>query len=236
MNRPDESRNDRLELKPDSTPLTSHSYDGIQEYDNPMPAWWRRVFWGTFVFSLGYFVHFQLTGNGASVEQSYSEDMREFRELRAAQSLGEKVTEEGLIRLMNDPQLMKDARAVFVARCVQCHADHGQGNIGPNLTDDYWLNGAGKLEDLYEIVSDGRTQKGMPNWALKLRPLELAQVVAYVGTLRHTNVTGKPPQGNRVPAEASAAGNPGEPSAGAAPIPTAVAPSGAATPAASAGR
>jgi cytochrome c oxidase cbb3-type subunit 3 len=236
MNRPDEDRNDRREPKPESPPLTSHSYDGIQEYDNPMPAWWRRVFWGTFVFSLGYFVHFQLTGNGASVEQSYSEDMREFRELRAAQSLGEKVTEEGLSRLMNDPQLMKDARTVFVARCVQCHADHGQGNIGPNLTDDYWLNGGGKLEDLYEIVSDGRTQKGMPNWALKLRPLELAQVVAYVGTLRHTNVPGKPPQGNRVTAAASAAGSSGAPSAGAAPIPTSVAPPGAAASAASAGR
>lgn len=236
MNRPDQERNNRHEPKPETPPLTSHSYDGIQEYDNPMPAWWRRVFWGTFVFSLGYFVHFQLTGNGASVEQSYSEDMREFRELRAAQALGEKVTEEGLTRLMSDPQLMKDARTVFLARCVQCHADHGQGNIGPNLTDDYWLNGTGKLEDLYEIVSDGRTQKGMPNWALKLRPLELAQVVAYVGTLRHTNLPGKPPQGTRMTAEASAAGSPAEPSAGAVPIPTSVAPPGAAASAGSAGR
>ena len=228
MNRPDARRSDRLDTKPESAPLTSHSYDGIEEYDNPMPAWWRRVFWGTFVFSLGYFVHYQLTGNGASVEQSYSEDMREFRELRAAQALGEKVTEEGLTRLMNDPQLMKDARTVFVARCVQCHADHGQGNIGPNLTDDYWLNGGGKLEDLYEIVSNGRTQKGMPNWALKLRPLELAQVAAYVGTLRHTNLPGKPPQGSRVTSEASATGSPAAPERAAAPIPTAVAPSGVA--------
>jgi cytochrome c oxidase cbb3-type subunit 3 len=236
MNRPDADRNDLRAAKPEAPPLTSHSYDGIQEYDNPMPAWWRRVFWGTFVFSLGYFVHFQLTGNGASVEQSYSEDMREFRELRAAQSLGEKVTEEGLTRLMNDPQLMKDARTVFVARCVQCHADHAQGNIGPNLTDDYWLNGGGKLEELYEIVSDGRTQKGMPNWALKLRPLELAQVVAYVGTLRHTNVPGKPPQGNRMTADANAPPSPAEPNAGGTPIPTSVAPTGAAGSAASAGR
>jgi len=134
MSQRDDSRNDRGEHQPDSAPLTSHSYDGIQEYDNPMPAWWRRVFWGTFVFSLGYFVHYQLTGNGASVEQSYAEDMREFRELQAAQSLGDKVTEEGLMRLMNDATLMRDARTVFVARCVQCHNDRGQGNIGPNLT------------------------------------------------------------------------------------------------------
>ncbi|HKO90167.1 MAG TPA: cbb3-type cytochrome c oxidase N-terminal domain-containing protein [Polyangiaceae bacterium] len=228
MNPADENPHERLEAKTGSAPLTSHSYDGIQEYDNPMPAWWRRAFWASFVFSLGYFVHFQLTGNGASVEQSYSEDMREFRELRAAQSLGEKVTEEGLARLMNDPQLIADARTVFVARCVQCHADRGQGNIGPNLTDDYWLNGGGKLEELYEIVTNGRTQKGMPDWGLKLRPLELAQVVAYVGTLRHTNLPGKPPQGSKVAPEASATGAP----PAAAPVPTSVAPSGAAGPSA----
>ncbi|MEY4546863.1 MAG: hypothetical protein RL685_3058 [Pseudomonadota bacterium] len=195
-------------LLPDSAPLTSHTYDDIQEYDNPMPAWWRRTFWATFAFSLGYFVHFQLTGNGVNVEQSYAEDMREFRELQAAQTLGEKVTEEGLARLMHDPALMKDARTVFVARCVQCHADQGQGNIGPNLTDDYWLSGGGTLEDLFEVVTNGRTLKGMPNWGPKLRPLELAQVVAYVGTLRHTNVPGKAAQGSRVAVEPAAAPTP----------------------------
>jgi cytochrome c oxidase cbb3-type subunit 3 len=207
MNRP-EKNIEQTAPESDGAPLTSHSYDGILEYDNPMPAWWRRMFWATFAFSIGYFVHFQLTGNGASVEQSYAEDMRLFRELQAAQSLGDKVTEEGLTRLMNDATLMRDARTVFLARCVQCHNDRGQGNIGPNLTDDYWLNGGGKLEDIYEIVSNGRTMKGMPNWSQKLRPLELAQVVAYVGTLRHTNVPGKAPQGNYLVVDTSAPAEP----------------------------
>jgi cytochrome c oxidase cbb3-type subunit 3 len=233
MSRSNDSRNDALDSHRESAPLTSHSYDGIQEFDNPMPAWWRRVFWATFAFSLGYFAHFQLTGNGASVEQSYAEDMREFRELQAAQALGEKVTEEGLVRLMKDPVLMRDARTVFVARCVQCHADHGQGNIGPNLTDDYWLNGGGKLEDLYEIVSNGRTLKGMPNWGQKLRPIELAQVVAYVGTLSHTNVPGRAPQGNKVVVEAPA--TPAATAPPAAEIHTSVDPRGAARPAAAEG-
>jgi cytochrome c oxidase cbb3-type subunit 3 len=183
---------------PLAPPLTGHSYDGIAEYDNPMPTWWRRTFWLTFLFSVGYFVHYQLTGNGASVAESYAEDMREFRELVAAKALGKEVTEEGLNTLTKDAALMKDGRTVFVARCVQCHADRGQGNIGPNLTDDYWLNGTGALLELYEIVSNGRTQKGMPNWSQKLRPLELAQVVAYVGTLRHTRLPGRAAQGSLV--------------------------------------
>jgi cytochrome c oxidase cbb3-type subunit 3 len=178
--------------------LTGHEYDGIVEYDNPMPGWWTRTFWATFVFSLGYFVHYQLTGNGATVADSYATDMREYREAQLAQSLGEEMTEAGLTQLMNDSTLMKDARTVFVARCIQCHADRGQGNIGPNLTDDHWLYGSGSLMELHEIVSNGRPQKGMPPWARLLRPLELAQVVAYVGTLRNTNVPGRPPQGTRL--------------------------------------
>lgn len=182
-------------------PLTGHEYDGIAEYDNPMPTWWRRTFWATVVFSLGYFVHYQLTGNGPSVEQTYDLEMREHRELLAAQSLGNELTEDGLVKLMNDPVLMKDARKVYVARCVQCHADRGQGNIGPNLTDDHWIYGSASLMDLHEIVSNGRPQKGMPAWARQLRPLELAQVAAYVGTLRNTNVPGRPPQGSRLAAQ-----------------------------------
>jgi cytochrome c oxidase cbb3-type subunit 3 len=193
-----------LENKPSggstTDPLTGHEYDGIAEYDNPMPTWWRRTFWATFCFSLGYFVHYQLTGNGASVEASYEQDMREQRELVAAQSLGQEMTEDGLTGLMKDAALMKDGRTVFITRCVQCHADRGQGNIGPNLTDDHWIYGSGSLLDLHEIVSSGRAQKGMPAWARQLRPLELAQVVAYIGTLRNTNVPGRPPQGKRIAA------------------------------------
>lgn len=178
--------------------LTSHVYDGIAEYDNPLPAWWRRIFWATFVFSIGYYVHYQLTGNGASVDEEYAADMREYREMLAAQSLGKELNEETLGNLMKDPVMLRDARTVFVSRCGQCHAAGGQGDIGPNLTDDAWLNCDGTLMGLHEVVSNGRPQKGMPAWSQKLRPVELAQVVAFVGSIRNTNVPGRPPQGTRI--------------------------------------
>ena len=68
----------------------------------------------TFCFSIGYFVHYQLTGNGASVQATYEEDMRQQRELVAAQSLGQEMTEDGLAQLMKDPALMKDGRTALV--------------------------------------------------------------------------------------------------------------------------
>lgn len=179
-------------------PLTGHEYDGIAEYDNPMPTWWRRIFWATFFFSIGYYVHFQLTGNGASVEETYAAEMQAHREQLAASALGQEIDEAALTRLMGDPLMTKDGGAIYKARCVQCHADRGQGNIGPNLTDDHWIYGTATLMDLFEIVSNGRPQKGMPAWSKMLRPVEVAQVAAFLGTLRNTHVPGKPPQGTRV--------------------------------------
>jgi cytochrome c oxidase cbb3-type subunit 3 len=108
---------------------------------------------------------------------------------------------------MQDPLMMKDASATFRVRCVQCHAERGQGNIGPNLTDEHWLYGSASLMELYEVIANGRPLKGMPTWSKVLRPVELAQVVAYVGTLRNSNVPGRPPQGTRVTA-ATATGAP----------------------------
>jgi cytochrome c oxidase cbb3-type subunit 3 len=191
------THHDPTETTPDAQ-LTGHEYDGIAEYDNPLPTWWRRIFWATFLFSLGYYVHYQLTGNGASVEDTYAGEMREHRERMAAAALGQQIDEAALTRLMQDPAMLKDGRTLFLARCVQCHADRGQGNIGPNLTDDHWIYGSARLMDLFEIVSDGRTQKGMPMWSRILSPVEIAQVAAYVGTLRNTQVAGKAPQGTRV--------------------------------------
>jgi cytochrome c oxidase cbb3-type subunit 3 len=183
---------------PVTDPLTGHEYDGIAEYDNPMPTWWVRIFWATFVFSIGYYVHYQLTGNGSSVEQTYTAEMQAHREQQAAAALGNEINEEALVRLMQDPAMMKDGQSIYKVRCVQCHADRGQGNIGPNLTDDHWIYGSASLMELMEIVQNGRPQKGMPTWSRTLRPVEVAQVAAFVGTLRNTNVPGRPPQGSRL--------------------------------------
>lgn len=195
-------------MHPDTDPanaqLTGHEYDGIAEYDNPMPTWWTRIFWATFFFSIGYYVHYQLTGNGSSAEQTYAVEMQRHRETLAAAALGQEINEGALTRLMQDPVMMKDAQSIYKLRCVQCHGDRGQGNIGPNLTDDHWIYGTASLMDLFEVVSNGRPQKGMPTWSRTLRPVEVAQVSAYIGTLRNTNIPGRPPQGARLAAVAPA--------------------------------
>jgi cytochrome c oxidase cbb3-type subunit 3 len=185
----------------DEDKLLHHEYDGIREYDNPLPGWWKTVWFLSFLFSIGYFVHYHLTGNGSSVEQDYTVEMSAAREERAKALVGTKVTPEGLEKLMADPALMGDASRVFVERCAPCHADRGQGLIGPNLTDQYWLHGSGKLMDIYELVDQGVPDKGMPAWGTQLNPAEVQKLAALVGSWRALDVPGKSPQGALVSAK-----------------------------------
>lgn len=170
--------------------LLNHEYDGIREYDNPMPRWWRWIFWGSFYFSLLYLVHYHMTGNGVSVQGEYEADVALAREANAAALLGAETTEDSLAKLAADGAMMTDTSKLFVKNCAQCHGNGGEGLIGPNLTDGYWLNGDASLLSLHKIIGDGVLAKGMPAWNRQLRPIEVAKLAAYVGTLRNTNRTG----------------------------------------------
>lgn len=179
-------------------PLMDHEYDGIREYDNPLPTWFRQIYWGTILFGIGYFAYYHVLGAGTSLKDAYAEDMREHRLMLAEQAPSEEVSDESLAKLAKDPAMVEDGKATFLLRCQPCHADRGQGNIGPNLTDDYWIHGSGSLTDIYKVVNEGVPDKGMPPWGMQLSPVELRQVAAFVASLRGKNIKGKPPQGQQV--------------------------------------
>ncbi|MBX3183481.1 MAG: c-type cytochrome [Polyangiaceae bacterium] len=192
--KPDTSPEPRGEVTDD---LLEHEYDGIREYDNPLPRWWVWMFWGSFWFSVLYFFHYHVGGQGTSVAQAYVEELQIAREEQAKASLGEAVTEQALAKMMADTALMADTESLYAQRCAQCHADKGQGLIGPNLTDDHYVHG-GTLMEIYQVVAHGVLAKGMPEWERQLTPIELRKIVAYVGSMRGTNVAGKAPEGNQV--------------------------------------
>ena len=91
-----------------------------------MSAPW--IWAGTFFFSIGYFFHYHISHNGTSVADSYEQDMAEARETEAKQSLAEPVNEESLGKLMTNPALMTDAKALFGLRCSPCHGATADGN------------------------------------------------------------------------------------------------------------
>jgi cytochrome c oxidase cbb3-type subunit 3 len=195
---------DSSEAEPGPKPsaaLLDHAYDGIREYDNPLPKWWVMIFWASIVFSIGYAVHYHASPRGTSVAAAYEDEMRVAREERAKQSLAEAPSEAVLTKLMADSALMQDASVTFGQRCGPCHGPNGQGLIGPNLTDPQWIHGKGRLMDIYEVVSKGVPNKGMPAWDLQLKPIEVRKIVGFVGTLRGKNLPGKAPEGHEPAAQ-----------------------------------
>lgn len=174
--------------------VLDHEYDGIREYDNPMPGWWVKIFWGSFFFAIAYLFHYHLSGQGVSVHDAYESEMASVRAEQARRALAESVTEDGLKKLMLDGKMMAEAKAIFAQRCTPCHGEHAQGVIGPNLTDGYWLHG-GTLMEIHHTVSEGVAAKGMPAWKMQLSPTQVRELAAFVGSLRNTNVPGKAPEG-----------------------------------------
>jgi cytochrome c oxidase cbb3-type subunit III len=175
--------------------LLAHDYDGIAEYDNPLPGWWVWIFWATIIFSLGYWLYYQI-GPGPSIIAQYDADVRDATERQAklAPTTGA-VTDDVIMVLTKNPRAMAAAKEIFAARCLACHGPQGQGLIGPNLTDDYWLHG-GRPTEILRTITDGVPDKGMVPWKDQLKPEELSMMAAYVLSLAGTNPPNpKPPQG-----------------------------------------
>lgn len=177
--------------------LLDHEYDGIQEFDNPMPRWWLATFWITILFGILYVLNVPVFGMGKGRIAEYEADMA----LAAAEAARNDplagMTSERLVALASDPAQLELGKATFATACSACHAADGGGAIGPNLTDDYWLHGRTPMEVLHTI-DQGVLEKGMPAWGKSLRPDQLLAVTAYVTTLAGTTPAApKAPQGVR---------------------------------------
>jgi cytochrome c oxidase cbb3-type subunit III len=174
--------------------LIEHSYDGIQEYDNPMPRWWLLTFAATIIFSVVYLFNIGPVGNGKGRIANYEAEMASFASTHKAPTGGTPSLDR-LVALARDQKALHEGREIFTKNCAACHRPDAGGLIGPNLTDDYWLHG-GAITDIYLTVSNGVLEKGMPPWAKMLKPEQLEHVTAYVASLKGSNPPNpKPPQG-----------------------------------------
>ena len=187
--------------KPDQDHLLEHNYDGIQEYDNPMPRWWVYIFWATIVFSVLYWFNVPGFGIGKGRIANYNRDMAAAAAAAARREAAQPkaASPQQLTAMAKDASVLALGRQTFGQNCAACHRADAGGQIGPNLTDDYWLHGAA-IDQIHKTVTDGVLEKGMPPWGKVLKPAQLDAVVAYVFTLRGTNPPNpKPPQGDLVP-------------------------------------
>ena len=171
-----------------------HEVDGIQEYDNKLPNWWLYTLYGAIAFAAVYWFVFETAGYAESPDEAYKSLLAS----NATKITVGEATPEALTTLTKDPSAMALGKQVFTSTCAPCHRNDGGGNVGPNLTDDFWLHGNAP-ENVFKTIATGVPDKGMPAWEKQLGSLKTQAVTAYVLSLRGTNVPGgKPPQGERV--------------------------------------
>lgn len=178
--------------------LTAHEYDGIQEFDNPLPGWWRAIFWATIVFAAGYALWFH-GGWAARPEAVYGAALAEYNSGKASRDAADaaNVSEDILAHSAADPKVVEHGAAVFAARCVSCHTENGRGLIGPNLTDNFQIHGTARL-DIFKTIRGGAPGTAMIAWSEQMPAADVLAVAAYVTTLRGKNIAGKEPQGQQV--------------------------------------
>ncbi len=138
---------------------TGHDFDGIEELNNPLPAWWTWLFIGTIVFSIGYFVLYPGFGSFAGILGWTSASETE-GDLAAAEARYGPII-DGYLDLPIE-ELARDDKAVgmggriFANRCATCHgSDARGGRTYPNLTDDDWIHG-GSPATIVQTITNGR--------------------------------------------------------------------------------
>lgn len=180
-----------------------HAYDGITELDNPVPIWFNALFYGTIFFGLIYLLVYHVFGWGMNQDQEYLHEVAKAEQtkqeyLAQAANLVDEST------VVFEAGLAPAGKAIFTANCAACHGANGEGTIGPNLTDKFWLHG-GEIKDVFKTVKYGVPEKGMVPWEQTLTPGQIAEVSSYILTLRDTNpANGKPAEGVEVTYEAGA--------------------------------
>jgi cytochrome c oxidase cbb3-type subunit 3 len=177
--------------------LLDHDYDGIHEYDNPMPRWWLLIFYATILYAVLYFLNVVPgLGSGKGRIADYEKAVAEADARRAATAPpAVTVTDSMLVAATHDPAQLAKGKEVFGTTCAPCHVADGGGLVGPNLTDRYWIHG-GKPLQIYHTISTGVPDKGMPAWGLTLPQDQVVALAAYVITLRGTHPANpKEPQG-----------------------------------------
>ncbi|MCX5510355.1 cytochrome-c oxidase, cbb3-type subunit III [Pseudomonas sp. BJa3] len=174
----------------DTTDQTmGHSFDGIEEYDNPLPKWWFWLFVGTLVFSVGYLILYPGLGNWKGILPGYENGWTQVDEWQKEMDKADakfgpifaKYAAMPVEEVAKDPQALKMGSRLFASNCSVCHGSDAKGSYGfPNLTDKDWRWG-GDPETIKASIMNGR-HGVMPGWATVIGEQGVADVAAFVLT------------------------------------------------------
>ncbi len=164
-----------------------HNYDGIRELDNRLPPWWLYGFYVTIIIGAIYLWRYHISETAPLSKQEFEIAMKKADEEKAAYlAKAANNVDENTVTLMKEPAALDAGKAAFVQMCAACHGKAGEGSVGPNLTDEYWIHG-GSIKDVFKSIKYGWPEKGMKAWQDDFSPVQIAQIASYIKSLHGTN-------------------------------------------------
>lgn len=173
-----------------------HEYDGIRELDNRLPPWWLYLFYFTIAWAVVYVYYSHFRENSISQTEEYEIAMEEAELMKERYLAGQANSiDESNVLFMTDVADLESGKKIFMTNCLACHGAEGQGGIGPNLTDEYWIHG-GSASDIFKTIKYGVVEKGMTAWQASLPPVSIQRVTSFIHSLQGTDPpNAKAPQG-----------------------------------------
>jgi cytochrome c oxidase cbb3-type subunit 3 len=177
--------------------LLDHNYDGIHELDNDLPPWWKYGFYLTIVIAIIYLGYYHFTPGGELQIAEYNKSIlaAEVRKAEFEKNNLNNVNESNATLITDIAEIAK-GESIFQQNCFACHGKFGEGGVGPNLTDDFWLHG-GSIKDIFSSIKYGIPDKGMKAWQADLSAIQINEVTSYIKTIKGSRpANGKAAQGD----------------------------------------
>lgn len=172
--------------------VLDHSYDGIQEYDNPLPGWWTGLSVILVIISVIYVPWMHAGLGGPTQVEEFDASMAAYKEAYPDLFKEPEAGEDGEVKVAladidvskfkGNPDAIAKGKATFAVMCAPCHQADATGKIGPNLTDNEWIHG-GNYEDIRHTITFGVPDKGMVTWGQSLTGEQIAEAAAFVHSL-----------------------------------------------------
>lgn len=166
--------------------VKDHEFDGIRELDNNPPSWLNILFVITVIFAYAYLVNYHWFKASDLQEEAYNKEIAKFAEPEETE--GAESAENAIAEVfpLTDSERLADGAKIYANNCAVCHLAEGQGLVGPNLTDQYWIHG-GSYDAVKNTVVNGVIEKGMIAWKTQLSKKKIDNVVSYIFTMQGTN-------------------------------------------------
>ena len=185
-----EKINASIAIEKESDIMMDHEYDGIRELDNDLPPWWKYGFLVSIIAAFIYLINFHVIKTGDLQIAEYNKSIASAKLAKEEyEKMNANNVNENNVTMLTDAAEIAKGGNTFREMCSACHGKAGQGGVGPNLTDDYWLHG-GSIKDIFKSIKFGWPDKGMKSWQSDLSPVQIREIASFIKTLKGTHPDG----------------------------------------------